>query len=1318
MSIAPRPGTVLAGYELQEVLGRGGMGVVYRALQQGLGRSVALKLLAPELAEDESFRARFLLESRLAASIDHPSIIPVYEAGEQDGLLYLAMRLVDGEDLGALLARGGRLAPERTLALLGQVGSALDAAHAQGLVHRDVKPANMLIAGGRHVYLSDFGLSKQASLVSGATATGQLLGTLAYIAPERIEGKPLDGRSDLYALACVAFECLTGELPYARAEEAALLYAHLAEQPPRASERVPELAAADDVLARGLAKTPGERQGSCEELIAELAAALGAADPLQPPAASAPPSAIVTLPLPPVVREVRKRVTVVLCDVGSVDGRRLDPELLRGIVPRLFTEIEAAVERHGGSTERPRGSSVLAVFGIPRLHEDDALRAVRAAVDAREALAALEGSSGRETGVALGVRIAIGTGEVVASDDPEQPPDLGDAADVFAGLDTSAQAGEITISEDTYRLVKDAVSVEPAEPGGFRLLGFAASAGHGLDSPIVGRRRERRLLEDAFERATSDRACQLFTMLGTAGVGKSRLVADFLAGVGDSATVVRGSCLSYGGGITYWPVKEVVRAAADIEEDDETEAAVAKIADVLGGGEDTRLIAGRIAETIGLADTSAGTEEETFWAVRELLEALARRHPLVVVFDDIHWGEPAFLDLIEHVADWSREVPILLLCMARPELLEKRPGWAGGKLNATSVLLEPLSGGECGELVANLLGGAPFAPRVRERIAEAAEGNPLFVEEMIAMLIDDGLLSRGDGGWRATADLTQVAIPPSIQALLAARLDRLASEERSAAECASVEGKVFHLGAVAEMTARPLAPTTRVLGTLARKELIRHDRTQLAGEQAFRFRHLLIRDVAYESLPKRARFGLHERFVDWLEPKTAERPGEYDEIVGYHLEQAYRLRMQLGLGDEASLTLAAHAGARLGAAGRRALARGDVAAAANLLGRAVSLLAAQEPERLELMLRLFEALRGTGQLTQARELLDEVVAGAEAQGDERIRAHAELHRLVLQTDTDPECPTDELQEVAMRAFETFERTADELGFARSWHALAEVHLTRCRWDDAKEALERALPHAERAGEQGQVTQIFTYLANAIFWGPTPASEGLRRVEEILARAKGHRIVEANVLCYLAGFTAMEGRSEEARALYARGRSIFEELGHTSGLAAHRLLSGSVELLLGDPYAAELELRSGCEQLEAMGETGILSSLVAFLAEALLLQNRLEEALHSTKVSEGASSADDVASNAGWRATRAKLLARGGQWAAAIALAHEAVALAETTDHLNLQGDALRALGDVLRVRGEPEAAAAALRGAADRYERKGNKASLAAVAVELDALDA
>ncbi|MEO5574941.1 MAG: protein kinase, partial [Gaiellaceae bacterium] len=1001
MSIPPPPGTVLAGYELQEVLGRGGMGVVYRALQQGLGRSVALKLLAPELAEDESFRERFLLESRLAASIDHPSIIPVYEAGEQDGQLYLAMRLVEGEDLGAMLARDGRLSPERTLALLGQVGSALDAAHAKGLVHRDVKPANLLIAGGRHVYLSDFGLSRQTSL-AGVTATGQLLGTLAYLAPERIEGRALDGRSDLYALACVAFECLTGELPYARAEEAALLYAHLAERPPQVSERVPELAAADEVLVRALAKAPAERQGSCEQLIAELDAALGAADPARR-------SEIVTLPLPR-TREVRKKVTVVLCDVASADGRRLDPELLRWIVPRVSNEIAAAAEMHGGCTEQARGSSVLAVFGIPRLHEDDALRAVRAAVDARTALAELGRSVERESGVALGLRITVGTGEVVANDDPEQSPDLGDAADVFAGLDTFAKAGEITLSEDTYRLVKDAVSVEPGEHRGFRLLGFATSAGHGLDSPIVGRTRERRLLEDAFERATIDSACQLFTMLGTAGVGKSRLVTDFLGHLGDSATVVSGSCLSYGGGITYWPVKEVVRAAAGIEEDDESEAALGKIAAVLGPGEDTPLIAGRIAETIGLADTSASTEKETFWAVREFLEALARTRPLVVVFDDIHWGEPAFLDLIEHVADWSRDVPILLLCMARPELFEKRPGWAGGKLNATSVLLEPLSDAECEELVANLLGRAPFALPIRARIAEAAEGNPLFVEEMLAMLIDDRLLKLEDGCWKATADLTQVAIPPSIQALLAARLDRLTREERSAAECASVEGKVFHVGAVAEMTAQPVASMTQVLGTLARKELIRHDLPQLAGEHAFRFRHLLIRDVAYESLPKRARFGLHERFVGWLEPKIAERPGEYDEIVGYHLEQAYRLRVQLGLGDDTSTTLAEHASARLSAAGHRALSRGDVAAAANLLGRAVSLLGAEVHGRLELMLSFFEALRGTGQLERARLLLDEVVAEAEAQGDERVRMHAELHRLVLQTDTDPEYPTDELQE--------------------------------------------------------------------------------------------------------------------------------------------------------------------------------------------------------------------------------------------------------------------------------------------------------------------
>ena len=420
--------------------------------------------------------------------------------------------------------------------------------------------------------------------------------------------------------------------------------------------------------------------------------------------------------------DVRKVVTVVFCDVAgyTAAGERLDPEALRRLQSRYFADVRAALERHGGKVEKFIGDAAMAVFGIPQVHEDDALRAVRAAADVREAVAAL----------GLEGRIGVNTGEVVAGAGDALV--TGDAVNVAARLEQSAEPGEILIGEDTFRLVRDAVDAEPVEPlrlkgkqevvAAYRLSSVGADqagVARRLRSPLVGRRRELELLRNAFERMAGERACHLFTVLGPAGVGKSRLVAEFLDGV--DATVLRGRCLPYGEGITFWPLHEVLEKVGD---DERARPAL----DLLGG--------------------TAAAPEELFLAVRRLLEALARERPLAVVFDDLQWAEPTFLDLVEHVADWSRDAPILLVCLARPELLDARRGWGGDKFNATSVLLEPLGAEESGHLLANLLGSAHLPAEASARITEAAEGNPLFVEELLAMLIDEGRLERRNAGVR------------------------------------------------------------------------------------------------------------------------------------------------------------------------------------------------------------------------------------------------------------------------------------------------------------------------------------------------------------------------------------------------------------------------------------------------------------------------------------------------------------------------------------------------------------------------------------------
>ena len=1018
-------------------------------------------------------------------------------------------------------------------------------------------------------------------------------------------------------------------------------------------------------------------------------------------------------------RETRKTVTVVFVDVtGSTGlGERLDPESLRHILFRYFDEVRAVFERHGGDVQKFIGDAVVAVFGIPEVHEDDALRAVRAAADMPATLRQLNDQLQQEHGLAISVRTGVNTGEVVVGDPRSgQQLVLGDAVNVAARLEQTAEPGEILLGEATLRLVKDAVEVEVLASRtvkgkenpvrAYRLVRVKPGvSGHArrLDSPMVGREYELALLTQAYGRAARERACHLFTVLGSAGVGKSRLLEEFLHTIEDEATVLRGRCLPYGDGITFWPIAEIVKQAAGITEDDIPAQAAGKLKAVLEEEKDGRLIAERLGQLIGLRE-GAAVPEETFWAVRRLLESFARKRPVAVVFDDIHWGQPTFLDLVEHIADWTRDVRLLLVCVARQELLDLRPGWAGGKLNVTSISLEPLRTKECTTLMFNLLGKGESVDTALEAIVESAEGNPLFVEEILSMLIDDGLLQREDGHWVPTGNLSRVPVPSSIQALLAARLERLSQSEREVIERASVEGRVFHRGALVELLpdeSRMRAATN--LRTLTRKEMIRSEVPEFPGEDAFRFRHLLIRDSAYEAMPKELRATLHERFAGWLERMAADRLGLYEEILGYHLEQAYRYRRELRPGDARLGELGRRAGERLAAAGRKALARGDVPAVINLFRRAVSMLPGTDAARTALLPGLAAALGVRGEFVEAEALLNEAIEKAHASADRGVEAHAQVEILALRALSQPEGVTERTLREMPGIMAIFEQLGDVQGLASSWLILAGAHSMRLQFPATEEAARHAFAHARRAGDRGQEGQSLWYLTLATYWGrATLVSDGFHKLDEILKMSRGNREVEAAVLVSRAGYQAMSGQVQEARRLHAAGKAILLDLGLKVQAGGISMIAFDIENAGGNPSAAEPELRSGYQVLRRMGEKSYLSTVAAYLAEAVYAQGRYEEAEELSRESQEAADSGDALSQMLWRTIRGKLLARRGDAEQAVKLAEEALAVAAGTSGARPSVNVYLEAAEIFNLLGRRPDAEALIEKAVNLYEETGD----------------
>jgi tetratricopeptide (TPR) repeat protein len=908
----------------------------------------------------------------------------------------------------------------------------------------------------------------------------------------------------------------------------------------------------------------------------------------------------------------------------------------------------------------------------------------------------------------------VSTGEVVTGDLASgQRLVTGDAVNVAARLEQNAPPMHVLVGESTYRLARGAVSVEELEPvelkgkaqrvRAYRLIDVrpAAEAGRRTDTPMVGRIEELAALSTALESSVSRRAAELVTVLAPAGSGKSRLLQEFIRRSRERATVVRGRCLSYGEGITFWPVAAIARDAAGIADTDSVDEARSKLTSV---APDATEVTDRIASVMGLSSNEYPVQE-TFWAVRLLLEIVAASRPLVVVIDDIHWAEPTLLDLIEHLLETLADAPVLLLCTARPELLEHRPEWSGDRPSAQSLSLQPLTAAESADVMSNLLGENALSEDVRRRIVAAAEGNPLYVEQMLSMLIDDGAIDRGsDGRWVVAKHVDNIAVPPSIGALLTERLDRLPPVERTVIERGAVIGATFDSLAVAHLCPEPVKPDVPPsLAGLVRREFLNRTSTAAIVEEEFHFVHALVRDAAYSGLLKRTRAQLHESFAGWLETNSGDRLTERQEILGYHLEQSYLSLRQLGPPDRHAVTMGLRASGLLGDAGERARARGDMPAVAGLDRRAAALLPDGHASRPMLLLHAGEALAEIGRFDDAGAVLIDAAEAARACGDTAMATTASVARLTRRFMANPEsAATAEVVAAANQAIAELQPLEGHAGLARAWRLLMYVHFIEANFGAAETAARRAVDEADLGGDRVLEVGYLAALASCVLYSPTPVADAIQQCEQVLERAGGDRRTVAMTFGAQSQLEAMRGNFVRARELYGRSRAMLTELGLAHRAAIVSTQSGPVEMLAGDLPQAEAELRRDYAALLALGDRGYLATVAGLLADVLHAQGRYDEAERFATTCRDTAAPEDVAAQYYAHALQAKLAAAGGRLDEAEALAHQAVRLIRTTDMIDLQGDALVTLAEVLRTAGNIEAATAALQDAAALYEQKGN----------------
>jgi DNA-binding SARP family transcriptional activator len=995
--------------------------------------------------------------------------------------------------------------------------------------------------------------------------------------------------------------------------------------------------AARDVLSEELGLEPGEELRALQHAILRQDPALG---PATQAAVERAPD--------------RRTVTVLLCDlVGSTDlAAQLDPEAFRALMSRYFELVREPIERHGGTLEKFIGDAVMAVFGVPELHEDDALRAVRAAVETQEAL----------RGEDIAARIGVSTGEVHVLSAPGEPLHVsGPPASVASQLESRAPAGGVLLSGETYGLVRDALRaerfgdawrVEDVVPG-------APAYARRLDAPLVGRGKELERLRAAYADARASRRCRVVTVIGEAGIGKTRLMRELVSEIRDEARILVGRCVSYGEGATYLPIAEAVRQAVP-------EPSIGGIAALLEGEDDAEQVAVRVAELTGLTE-APGAPGEAFWAVRRFVETIARKRPLVLVLDDIHWAEPTLLDLVEYLGEWA-VAPVLVLSAARRELLETRPGWGGPTSTGFVVGLAALAPEEVTTLVSSL-SEAPVDPDVEQLIVEQAGGNPLFAEQLLAMSTE-------------APDLPLDETPPNVEALLASRLDRLGARELAVLRRASVIGRRFTRAELADLTPpEDVQRTEHSLDELADRALV-HPR-----EHVFAFHHVLVRDVAYRGIPKAERADLHE-----LAARGLDRRDGADEMVGYHFEQAYRALTDIARADAHARELAVAGGERLGRAGIRAWKRADLPAAVNLLSRALEL----SRETNELACELGVALLVRGEIERAKAIL----AGVAEASERRIAARAHFELANARSMTEPD-RADELFDAVASSIPVLEAAGDHRALGRAWLCVAHVRGGFfCEYTPMEEAAARAVDYYKRAG--WSASTALNNLGAALFFGAKPVNEAIEQLETLVREFDRDHASQANVLMWLGGLLAMRGLFDDARARVESAKTLYVQLGHVTAVDqdCSRML-GFVELLAGNAHAAEKEFRSSCTSLEQHGQMQVLATRAGELAQVLYEEGRYDEAEAWTRLAEDTAGGDDLDAALAWKPVDAMLLARRHASAEGEQRLRELLGVTPA-DALHGTARAVLALAEIFWLSGRDAEAAETVAGAVALYERKGN----------------